>query len=78
MNWTDNLDESKQFVDVNKLLHPTNNLDMTLFKPAGEAKQYFWFLYLPKKIWDHPQGKVLVSMNADQINVNKQVNNQRR
>ena len=51
---------------------------MTFHKPMGEANMYVQFGYGAHKIYNHTQGKVSVSMNADTMNANKQVKNKRR
>ena len=72
------LDQAKQVINVNKQLHPTSTLITTFLDPARERNSYVWFGFIPQTICYHTWGKVLVSINDDMINVNKQVNNQQR
>ena len=46
----------------------TGTLATTLHKPARGANPYVRFGYAPLIIWNHTQGQVSVSMNADLIN----------
>ena len=71
------LDQENQSIDAKKSEHPDGNLTTTFHKSAGEANPYVWFEYGPHKICNHTWGKVSGSMDADLINVNKQVNNKR-
>ena len=70
--------QEKQSIEANKSEHPTWTLTTTFHKPEGGANMYVRFVYVPQKSFIHTQGKVSVSMNADPINANKQVNNQWR
>ena len=47
----------------------TGTLAMTLHKPEGEANPHVRFGYGPLKIWNHTQGQVSGSMNADPMNI---------
>ena len=44
-------------------------LDMTFYKPEGEANMYVRFGYVPLAIFNNTQGEVSRSMNADTINM---------
>ena len=74
----DILDQEKQSIEANKSEHPTVTLAANFQKPEGGANMYVWFGYVPQKICNHTLGQVWVSINADPINANKQVKNQRR
>ena len=74
MNLKEILYQGKK-IGINKQLYPTRTIAMTFLNPVGEANPCVWFVYSPKKICNHTRRKVSVSMNADQVNSNKQVNN---
>ena len=71
------LDKSKQSIESNKYEHPTITLTKTFHKNLGGANPYVHFGCVPQTIFNITQGKISVSMNADPINANKQVNNKR-
>ena len=66
--------QTKKSIDFNKKLHSTFNLIKTFNKPAVKANPYVQFWYGLHKRCDHTWRKFSVSMNADTINMNKQVN----
>ena len=70
--------QAKQSIEAKNYEHPTGTLAMILHKPAGGANPYVRFVYGPQKKFNHTQGQVLLSINTDPNNANKQVNNQRR
>ena len=47
----------------------TGTLAMEFNKPAGEEDMYVQFGYVPLKIFNHTQGQVSGSMDADPINM---------
>ena len=65
-----------QSTDVNKKLHSTVTLAMNFHKPEGGNNMYVRFGYVSQKQFNHSWGQVLVSINTDTINNNKQVHNQ--
>ena len=76
INLKDFLYQWKQSIEVNDKLQTTRTLAKTLLEPTGEENLYVQFVYVQQKICNHTQGQVLVSMNTDPINTNKQINNQ--
>ena len=76
-NLKDIWNQSNQPIDKNKYKHPNGTLSTTFHKPAGEVNLYVRFGYERHKIWKHTWGQVSGSMNAEIVNVNKQVNNQK-
>ena len=67
--------QSNQSIYINKQLNLTVTL-VTIFRnPAGEANPYVQFGCIPQTICNSTQGQFSLSMNADQINANKKVNN---
>ena len=62
-------------IDINNYEHPTGTLTMNFLKPEGEANTYIRFGYGPQRIFYHNLGQVSVSISADIVNMNKQVNN---
>ena len=71
------LDKEKQSIEANNYEHPAGTLATTFHKPAGGANLYVRLGYVPHKIFNHTRGQVSGPMNADPINANKQVNNQK-
>ena len=47
----------------------TGTLDMTFYKPEGEANMYVRFGYVILAIFNHNRGEVSRSMNSDTINM---------
>ena len=47
----------------------TSTLTTTSHKPLEEENPYVWFGYKPMKHCNQTRGKVLVSINADPINI---------
>ena len=76
MNLKDVLDQTKKMISVNKQLHQTDILSTNFFNPAGKLNMHIQFIYGPHTIFNLSQVHILVSMSADPINVQKQVNNQ--
>ena len=72
-NLKDILEQETQSIGINASLHPTDTLVTTIHKPAGEANLYVRFRYGQQKNYNHIWGQVSLLMNADLINMNKQV-----
>ena len=61
--------KASQSIDDEKCNWKINTLYTIFHEPTGETNTYTWFVYGPQKIFNHNQGKVSESMNADTVNV---------
>ena len=58
------LDKSKQQIDVNKYKQPNSTISTTFLNTPGEENSYFWFVYVPQKIFHQTQVQVSGSIKA--------------
>ena len=69
LNTLSNFLEANQCIDGNMCNKKPGNLVTNFHNTVGEANLYVRFGYSPLEIWNHNQGNVSGSMNADPINM---------